>query len=104
MNILLNGTAIPEPAALATEWVTVAGVLHRQVTMAWSVLTAVQAASILGPASAASVSLSWVCPAANLNASMAVKIYSASCPVLREASGALTYAPLTITFREVLSP
>lgn len=104
MNILFNGSAIPDPAALATDWVTVAveNRVYRQLVLRYEYLTAAQAAAVLGPASAATVAVSWLYPATNANISLTMKLYAASAAVLQDAAGAVSYSPLTLTLREVL--
>ena len=105
MNILFNGTAIPEPAGLSSEWVTVSGTLLRQVTLRYEYATAAQASAILGVGSGtAPFNLSYLSPAANANVTFLVKCYSAEAAVLREASGAVAYAPIILTLRESILP
>ena len=106
MNILINAVLVPEPDLLSSEWVTVAvdDKLYRQLVLSWNRVSAAQAATILGAATAdpAGVSLSYLYPVTNANVSYTVKVYAARVSVLREASGEVTYAPLALTLREVI--
>lgn len=105
MNLIVNSVTLPEPSELVSEWVTAAGVLYRQVTATWSFVTGAQAATILGAASpAAGVPLTYISPVTNASVSFTVKIHAASVPVLREETSGLSYAPLVLTLREVVSP
>lgn len=106
MNILFNAVVLPHPSSLTTEWVTVAveNKVYRQLVLKWNQATAAQAAAILGPASAASVTVTWMNPATNASVALNMKLYSAAAPILREVSGTPTYFNLALTLREVLAP
>ena len=105
MTILFNGVAVPEPTELISEWVTVNGVLLKQVVLKYNHATAAQAVSILGAGAGGSqFNLSYLSPATNANVTCLVKCYSAEAVVLREASGAVSYAPIILTLREYILP
>ncbi len=102
MNVLMNGTAIPEPASLTSEWVTVAGVVLRQVTLHYDFVSAANAALVLGPGTAlAGVNLTFLDPKTNANATLALLVYTASVVAVLDRSGTIAYVPLTLTLREV---
>ena len=104
MNILINGVLVAEPDNLISEWVTVAvdDLVYRQVKLTWEKPTPAQAAVILTAATAANTSISYLNPVNNANITLPVKIYAAQITVLREASGAVYYSPLSLTLREVI--
>ena len=102
MNVLMNGTAIPEPLTLTSEWVTVAGVLLRQVVLSYEFSNAPNAALVLGPGCApAGVNLTFLDPMSNANVTLALLVYSASISAALDRSGVVYYAPLVITLRQV---
>ena len=105
MTILFNGAAVPEPTDLSTEWITVTDTLLRQVTLRYEHATAAQASAVLGiGAGVTQFNLSYLSPATNANVTFLVKCYSAEAAVLREASGAVAYAPIILTLREYILP
>lgn len=105
MLILFNGIAVPEPADLTTEWITVTDTLLRQVTLRYEYATVAQACAVLAVGSGtAQFNLSYLSPATNANVTFLVKCFSAEAAVLREASGAVAYAPIILTLREYILP
>ena len=105
MNILLNGVSIPEPTDLSTDWITVTDTLLRQVTLRYEYATAAQASAVLAVGSGnAQFNLSYLSPATNANVTYLVRCHSAEAAVLREASGAVAYAPIILTLREYILP
>lgn len=102
MNVLLNGNAVLEPSVLSSEWVTVAGVLLRQVTLRYDSIAPTAAALILGPGSnPAGVNVTFLDPSANSNATLLLVCCSASITAVFDRSGVITYAPLLLTLRAV---
>ncbi len=102
MNITINSVAMPEPHELLSEYVTVSGKLLRQVRLTYRYATAVQTMTILENATKLTpVAVSYTHPATNAAVSFSASCYTASAAVLREMSGALHYAPLVVTMREV---
>ena len=102
MNVLLNGSAVLEPSVLSSEWVTVAGVLLRQVTFRYESIAPAAAALILAPGTdPAGVNVTFLDPSTNANATLLLVCYTAEISAVLDRAGAILYAPLVLTLRAV---
>lgn len=104
MNILLNGTAVKEPAELMTQWLMGQERLLRQVTLRYTALTEGEAAALLGAGVKPSVALSYRNPETGDNVSLITGCVAASAPVLREQEGEVQYGSVSLTLLEVEGP
>jgi len=103
MNIIVNGVILPEPATALTEWITVAGQKLRQLTISYDFASATDAKIVLENAiKDPPLNLTYITPHTNNNQTFPVQCHAAAAHVLREHNGALQYAPLLVTLREVV--
>ena len=100
MEIKLNTVKIPEPHRFTVQWAIIEGTFRRRYTLEYDLVSPSDAALILGVATAPTFSITCTDPAANSVITRTVLSENLSISLHQDAGGFLSYAPLTLVFRQ----
>lgn len=100
MDIKLNAVKIPQPHRFTIQWATIEGVFRRRYTLEYDLISAENAALILGVATSAAFSITCTDPASNSTITRNVLSENLTISLHQDAGGFLSYAPLILVFRQ----
>ncbi|MDI9520752.1 MAG: hypothetical protein QM308_06345 [Bacillota bacterium] len=100
MEIKLNTVKIPEPHRFTIQWAIIEGTFRRRYTLEYDLISPENAALILGVATAATFSITCTDPATNSVITRNVLSENLIISLHQDAGGFLSYAPLTLVFRQ----